>query len=239
MTETSVQLQPAYILQHRNYRETSLILDVLTRDYGRISLLAKGVRNARSRTLGLLQPFVSLTVSYVGRADLKNLTSVESVRVGPGLTGLALYCGFYLNELVVHFLHKFDPHPELFDHYCECLAQLAGGKTMEAALRRFEYHLLAQTGYGLQLEHDFVSQRPVDPLKQYRFDVEQGPTEADEGRFSGKTFQAIKNGIFDEPALLSEAKLLMRTVLDSHLQGKPIKSRSVINTLIKQTKHEQ
>ena len=94
MTDSVIYLQPGFILQQRKYRETSLIMDVLTRDYGRVSLLAKGVRKAKSKTAGLLQPFIPLTLSYFGRTELKTLTDVELTRPFMPLPGLALYCGF-------------------------------------------------------------------------------------------------------------------------------------------------
>jgi DNA repair protein RecO (recombination protein O) len=100
MTDNAVYLQPAFILQQRKFRETSLIIDVLTRDFGRISLLAKGVRKAKSKTAGLLQPFIPLTLSYVGKSELKTLTDVEITQPFIQLQGLAVYCGFYVNELI-------------------------------------------------------------------------------------------------------------------------------------------
>ncbi|MGR9086660.1 MAG: DNA repair protein RecO [Gammaproteobacteria bacterium] len=238
MSETAVYLQPAFILRQRNYRETSLIIDTLTRDFGRMSLLAKGVRKAKSRTLGLLQPFMPLAVSFAGKAEMKYLTDVEWVQPGLGLNGLALYCGFYVNELVAHFLHRHDPHPEVFDHYRQCLDRLATGDSMEAALRIFELHLIVHAGYGLQLDRDYQTDQPVESAKNYRFHIELGPTEAEDGRYSGKTLRAIKAGEFADPGVLSEAKILMRTVLDAHMHGKVLRSRAVINTLIKQTKNE-
>lgn len=239
MTETAVYLQPAFILHHRKYRETSLIIDVLTRDFGRISLLARGVRKSKSRTLGLLQPFIPLIISFSGRAELKIMIDAEIIHPYRELTGLSLYCGFYVNELVAFFLHKYDPHPEVFDHYRDCLIRLSKDSPVEAVLRHFELNLMDQVGYGLQLEHDFVNQKPVDPSKNYRFDSELGPTEAIDGLYSGKTLQAIKSREFNDPQVLSEAKLLMRTVLEVYLQGNPLKSRAVINNIIKHSKNEQ
>jgi DNA repair protein RecO (recombination protein O) len=254
MTELPVYLQPAFILQQRKYRETSLIIDALTRDFGRISLLAKGVRKAKSKTAGLLQPFVPLIISYVGKAELKTLTDVEC-RTGsrpvrgihsiPGdiiqpfseIKGLALYCGFYINELVSCFLHKYDPHPEVFAHYQDCLSSLTESSKIEAALRMFEFDLMDSVGYGLQLERD-GNEKPIDPLKKYLFTVGQGPVESVDGQFSGKTLQAISLREFTDPQVLSEAKILMRTVIDVYLQGKQLKSRSVINEIIKHTKNE-
>jgi DNA repair protein RecO (recombination protein O) len=238
MTETAVYLQPAFILRHRRYRETSLLIDVLTRDFGRVSLLAKGVRKAKSRNLGLLQPFLPLTISFSGKAELKTLIDAEIIHPYRELSGLALYCGFYVNELTALFLHKYDPHPEVFGHYRDCLAQLSADSVMEAALRHFEFNLIDHAGYGLQLEYDYLNAKPVDPLKTYQFNIEQGPFEATGGPYSGKTLLAIKSREFTDPSVLSEAKFLIRTVLDVYLQGKPLQSRAVINNLIKQTKNE-
>lgn len=238
MTESAVYLQPAFILQFRKYRETSLIIDALTRDFGRISLLAKGVRQSKSKTAGILQPFLPLTVSYIGKAELKRLTGVERgasfrqacdvIRPFGEIKGLALYCGFYINELVGCFLHKYDPHPEVFDYYGECLSSLADGFNREAALRQFELNLMESVGYGLQLEYD-DNKKPIESLKKYVFNVGQGPVEAEDGQFSGKTLQALRCRELTDPQVLSEAKILMRTVIDIYLQGRQLKSRAVIN----------
>ncbi|MGZ5009626.1 MAG: DNA repair protein RecO [Methylobacter sp.] len=237
MTESSVYLQPAFILQQRKYRESSLIIDVLTRDFGRISLLAKGVRKAKSKTAGMLQPFIPLLISYVGKAELKTLTNVEIIQPFNEVKGLALYCGFYINELVVCFLHKYDPHPEVFSDYGECLFALSHGSDIEAALRLFELNLMEYTGYGLQLEHD-DNQRPIEPFKKYDFNVGQGPVEAVDGQFSGKTLQALSARELADPQVLSEAKILMRIVIDAYLQGRELKSRAVINKIMKHTSAE-
>jgi DNA repair protein RecO (recombination protein O) len=271
MTESAVYLQPAFILQQRKYRESGLIIDVLTRDFGRISLLAKGVRKAKSKTAGMLQPFIPLLISYLGKAELKTLTGVErlvdsvpasgihsipgdrqaSSRLALGIhsipgdiiqpfneiKGLALYCGFYINELVVCFLHKYDPHPEVFSDYGECLCALSRGANLEAALRLFELNLMEYTGYGLQLEHD-DNQKPIEPSKRYDFNAGRGPVEAANGQFSGKTLQALSARELTDPQVLSEAKILMRMVIDVYLQGRELKSRAVINKIMKHTSAE-
>lgn len=232
MTETAVLLQPAFILQQRNYRETSLLMDVFTRDFGRLSILAKGVRKAKSRTAGLLQPFVALSISYFGKGELKTLTAVELAQPVIKLTGLAVYCGFYMNELLSCFVHPHDPHPELFNHYQTGLRRLAEGSAIEAALRNFELDLFDNAGYGLQLDYDAHQQKPVEPAKNYQFHVEQGPIEAADGLFSGLALQAIKARAWSDPAVLRAAKVLMRTVIDAHLHGKPLKSRAVISNIM-------
>jgi DNA repair protein RecO (recombination protein O) len=237
MTETVVYLQPAFILQYRKYRETSLIMDVLTRDYGRVSVLAKGVRKSKSKTAGLLQPFRSLVISYLGKTELKVLTHVEIFPSGIELKGMACYSGFYLNELIAFFLHKDDPHPEVFNHYLECLIDLSSHSVTEAALRTFELNLLGNAGYGLQFDHDYQNNRQVEPFKNYLFDVEKGPIEAENGQYSGATLRAISSRDFSDPQVCIDAKRLMRAVIDVNLQGKPLKSRAIIHKIFKQTRN--
>ena len=254
MTESAVYLQPAFILQQRKYRETSLIIDALTRDFGRISLLAKGVRKTKSKTSGMLQPFIPLILSYVGKAELKTLTDVErctcsrqdcGIHTIPGdmsqqfgeIKGMALYCGFYINELVACFLHKYDPHPEVFDYYGECLFSLADSSGMEKALRLFELRLMDCAGYGLQLEYDSHG-NSIELSKKYDFNVGQGPIAVIDGQFAGKTLQALSERELTDPQVLSEAKILMRMVIDVYLQGRQLKSRTVINKIIKHIKNE-
>jgi DNA repair protein RecO (recombination protein O) len=265
MTESAVYLQPAFILQKRKYGETSLIIEVLTRNFGRISLLAKGVRRAKSKTAGLLQPFIPLTISYIGKAELKILTDVEMIQPFCEIKGLALYCGFYINELVSCFLHKYDPHPEVFGYYSECLSSLSeqgfallpcadmqlsaivpvssktrfladvgqkNNSNMEIALRLFELNLMDCIGYGLQLEYDYNG-HPIELHGKYMFNEGQGLVKAVDGPFSGKTLQALSSRELTAPQVLSEAKILMRTVIDIYLQGKQLKSRAVINKIIK------
>ncbi len=233
MTDNTVYLQPAFILQQRKFRETSLIIDVLTRDFGRISLLAKGVRKTKSKTAGLLQPFIPLTLSYFGKAELKTLTAVEITQPYLQLQGLALYCGFYVNELVGCFLYQYDPHPDVFAYYGECLSRLSDNSKIEAALRIFELDLMDAVGYGLQLDYDFQNEKAVHPLSYYHFNAEQGPIEAQDGPFSGKALKALKAREFTDPQVLIEAKMLMRTVIAVYMHGKPLKSRTVINKIIK------
>lgn len=235
MTESSVYLQPAFIMQQRKYRETSLIIDLLTRDFGLISLLAKGVRTSKSKTVGLLQPFIPLTVSYTGKAELKILSDVEAMHSFNEIKGMALYCGFYINELITCFLHKYDPHPELFSHYSDCLSKLLHGANIESALRQFELKLMACAGYGLQLDYDH-NQNPIDTSKKYQFTTGFGLVAAQDGLFSGETLLALNSSELTDPKVLTEAKILMRMVIDGGLQGKQLKSRTVIHKIIATTK---
>ena len=167
MTPNAVNLQPAFILQHQRYRETSLLLDVLTHDEARLRLISKGVRKSPSKTAALLQPFIPLKISYIGKTELKTLAHVESISPQYNLQGLALYCGFYVNELIERFLHPHDPHPDVFLAYQDCLAQLAENTLIQTALRLFELALLEHTGYGLDFGQDALTQLAIVPHLRY------------------------------------------------------------------------
>lgn len=231
MSDYRIQLQPAFILHQRKYRETSLILDILTEDYGIIPLLAKGVRKAKSRTAGLLQPFMPLAVSYLGKAELKTLTHVEIISKAPMLTGISLYCGLYLNELLNHLLHRHDPHSTIFTNYHQCLQKMSGrGDTIEASLRIFELDLLEAIGYGLPLDHDCKNENLIVANKRYHYIVDRGAYEASNGQFAGSTLIALRNKKLESRQSLSEAKILMRKIIDHQLAGKTLNSRSLFNT---------
>lgn len=230
MSEYRIQLQPAYILHQRKYRETSLILDVLTENYGIIPLLAKGVRKAKSRTAGLLQPFIPLAVSYLGKSEFKTLAHVEIISPAPLLTGISLYCGLYLNELLNHLLHRHDPQPTIFNDYHQCLQKMSGGvDIMEATLRIFELNLLETIGYGLPLDHDCNNENLIVASKRYQYIVDRGAYEAYNGQFAGSTLIALRNKKLENRQTLAEAKILMRKIIDHQLAGKTLNSRSFFN----------
>lgn len=233
MSDSVIYSQPAYLLHQQHYRETSLIADVLTRDYGRISIIAKGVRRTKSKTLGMLRPYKLLSISYQGKTGLKTLTQVEPVGLTGELTGMNLYYGFYVNELVCFFLHKDDPHPEVFRDYEACITELAYSAFVEPALRNFEINLMENIGYGINFELDLKNEKPIEPTKKYLFNNEEGLIEDAQGIFSGASLLAMEQRYFQHPTTLKEAKTLMRMVIDSRLQGKRLNSRTVVNTLVK------
>ncbi len=234
VSNTQVQLQPAFILQHRKYRESSLILDVLTRDYGVVSILARGVRKPKSKTAGILLAFTQLQISYIDRHELKLLTHVEIGEVTAKLEKISLYCGFYINELVSYFLHKNDPHPEVYEQYQHCLSLLAKTQNTEQILRFFELNLIEYIGYGFELTVDAKEDAPVNTLKKYYCDGETGMIESITGYVSGKTLLSLAARESLNEQALYEAKQLMRWVIDFQLQGKELKSRAVLAKIIKQ-----
>ncbi|MGH8559610.1 MAG: DNA repair protein RecO [Methylococcales bacterium] len=224
-----ISLQSAFVLHGRPYRESSLLLDVFSRDYGKIALLAKGVRGNRSRLSAILQPFIPLSLSWSGKTDLQTLTGAEQIPPGICLQGRRLYCGLYLNELLSYFLHRHDAHRNLFSHYAAALVALAGLGEAEETLRYFELALLEEIGFGLQIEQDAEHGGPIRPDRRYEYRIGLGLVESNNllGGIAGSTLINLARRSLDGPVQLSESKKMMRAVIDHHLAGKALRSRSL------------
>lgn len=145
-----------------------------------------------------------------------------------------MYCSFYINELIRYFLHKHDPHPEVFFAYHQCLLRLSQRAETEEILRFFELNLLECIGYGIQLTHHADTGDLVQLSNTYYFRGEVGMLESAKGYISGKTLLALDARESLDKQALSEAKYLMRHVIDFQLQGKALKSRAVLAKIIKQ-----
>ena len=147
-TPRRIQQQPAFILHHRPFRDSSQILDIVTRDYGKIALVARGSRGSKSRLAGLLRPFSPLRISWVARSDLGTLTGAESAGNPLGLHGDAILSAFYVNELLLNFLHRHDPQPEIYGLYAEVIRALGSTSNFSRCLRMFELEFLGLLGYA-------------------------------------------------------------------------------------------
>lgn len=235
-----VTLQPAYILHHRPYRDTSALLELWTRDFGRVGVVARGARAASSQLRGILQPFRPLLVSWTGKGELKTLTGAEGSGLVPALSGRALLSGFYVNELLLRMVQRQDPHVELFDTYEAALQGLARAGQEEQSLRVFERDLLQALGYGLVLDAEAGTGRAVEPTKEYRFQLEQGLVPADatgqQGgiRISGRSLLSLARGDLRDAESLGDAKRLMRAALAFYLGDRPLKSRELFAALVAQ-----
>lgn len=235
---SKVDGQPAYVLHTYPFRETSLIVEVFSRDFGRMALLARGARRPRAAIRGLLMAFQPLEIAWAGKGEVLTLMKAEWQGGQPLLAGEALFCGYYLNELLMHLLPREDPHERLFERYAEMLARLAAdplGKVREADLRRFEKALLQELGYGLMLNHDSDG-APLLPDAHYTYRMEQGPVwlEHDAGAaqvVSGKTLLDLDAEDFSDPRSRQEAKALMRTLMAYYLAGKELETRKIFKEL--------
>jgi len=231
-----VSMQPAFILHSRPYRDTSLLLEALTAEYGRLSLVARGARRrARGGSANaLLQPFTPLLLSYSGRSDLKTLTGTETAGGAPKLHGKRLFSGLYLNELLMRLLHRHDAHPRLFVAYAQALTGLERTVATEGVLRRFELALLEELGYAFDFGIDAYSGDPVAPGELYHYEpgcgmVPAGVAENSPRRgYSGAELLAMAAGELGGPTR-SACKNLLREVLAAHLGARTLHSRELFS----------
>lgn len=234
-SQRRVQQQPGFILHHRPFRDSSQILDIVTRDHGKVAVVARGSRGGKSRLAGVLRPFLPLRVSWVAKSDLGTLTGAEAAGPPAGMTGDALLSAYYVNELLLNFLHRHDPQPEIFSLYEQVLGTLVGRREVAACLRAFEFEFLTLLGYAVNLDHEYGSQQALDPARYYEFRMEQGavPVERSEGRlvFSGAELRAVAEQRFEDEGVLRVANRLMRDIIGFHLGGKELKSRKVLMEL--------
>lgn len=232
-----VILEPAYVLHARPYLETSLLLEAFTRDHGRLGLVARGARGSRSRWKSLLQPFRPLLLSWSQRGELATLTAADQVASPPPAQGQALFCGLYVNELLIRSLHRGDAHPELFEAYRQLLNELAAQFQPEPVLRIFEKQLLDALGFGMQLEYECDTGFPVVATVWYAYLPERGLVRREPSHevvggpanlklISGEALLALQSNRIEE-GHMSELKQLMRRVLRHHLGDKPLVSQSL------------
>jgi DNA repair protein RecO (recombination protein O) len=232
-----VHSQSAFVLHCRPFRETSLIVEMFTRDYGRLGLVARGARDVRSRRRALLLPFQLLQIGWSGKGELPLLTGIEMLSEARELAGQQRYAAFYLNELLMRLLHRHDPHEMLFDSFCNTLDALYQGEDTQQALRRFEKRLLSDTGYGLILTHEANSMTPIRPRVVYNYVRELGPQPIDASQAVGLKIQGqslidLHNENFTERRSLQEAKRLIRFLIDGQLAGRHLHSRHVLHQVI-------
>jgi DNA repair protein RecO (recombination protein O) len=225
-------LQPAFILHRRAFRETSAIVEVFTRNHGRIGVVARGACRPRSALRAALMPFAPLLMSWSGRGELATLRSVELANVPSDLFGKALLSGMYVNELVMRLTHRHDPHPELFEAYEQAITELGTGACLEQTLRMFEKRVLEAIGYGLILESEADNDKAICAGEQYRYIADRGPTQ--DPHLAGESVDVCGETLLTlslERPLSTlgqrEAKRLMRFLLAVHLGGRPLASREL------------
>jgi DNA repair protein RecO (recombination protein O) len=224
--------QPGFVLHSYPYKETSLIVDLFSRDHGRVALVAKGAKRPHSRLRGVLQTFQPLSVSWSGKSEVRTLTGAEWVGGMLPLEKSALLCGFYLNELLVRLLAREDPHPLLFDQYVATLNQLAHDEPAPVVLRKFELALLKESGVAADITVSARSGDPVHPELAYVVDPESGAREAGSHEeapvVAGKTLLDMDRGDYADPQTQQESKMVLRHLLAHHLNGAPIATRQIL-----------
>jgi DNA repair protein RecO (recombination protein O) len=235
-----IDLQPAYVLHTMPFQNSSLLVDLFCFDYGRVRAVAKGARGAKSRSRAQLQPFQPLLVTFSGRGEVKTLTGVELSIVPLKLTGMRLFSGLYMNELLVRLLQFHESHTPLYQSYQRSLVLLHASDDIAAVLRKFEMNLLRELGYQLDLEFEMDSDTPISADRRYQFLPESGfralqrevRSAAAPGLvFDGRDLIAMRNSDFSTPSTAAAAKRLTRMALRVHLGEKPLLSHQLFRTM--------
>ncbi len=237
--------QLAFVLHTYPYSETSLIVDVFSREHGRQPLLARGARRPRSAMRGTLMSFQPLELGWFGSGEVKTLAKAEWLGGMPLLAGRCLLLGYYLNELLVSLLPREDAHVLLFDSYHAALMALSHGAEDAPELRKFEQRLLRELGYGLTLDVDAESGEAIHPEASYEYQVERGPirklspgdtasplgTASMSDSVSGKTLLDMVADDYSDPRTRFESRRIMRQLISHHLGGRVLQSRRVFMEL--------
>jgi DNA repair protein RecO (recombination protein O) len=238
--------EPAFVLHRYDWSESSLILELLTREYGRIAVVAKGAKKPSSNFRPILLPLQPLHVAFGGDAEIRTLRSAEwqGGQVMP--TGDALLSGYYLNELLLRLLARDDPHPALFDVYAATVRVLAGddAQLLQPALRAFELLLLREIGLLPSLDLQTATLAPLEPQQRYSLRAEGGLLEAGEpdgrGSLPGAQWLELQRAL-DAPApfaatlraaaAMGELKPQLRALLHYHCGVATLRTRQLMMDL--------
>ena len=224
--------QRAFVLHSYAYKESSLIVDLFTVENGRMAVIAKGAKRPASNLRGALLSLQPIEAIFSGRGEVKTLTQAQWLPGQPWLTGQALMCGMYLNELLIKLLPREDPHPHLFESYAATLLTLAASDEHSAILREFEISLLIEMGYALELKNDVSTGETLLPDTLYRYDPLAGPSAQGRGSLvSGHALLSLGSGRFDNNAVAAEARDFVRTIINFHLDRRLMRSSSVMHDL--------
>lgn len=226
------ELERAYVLHRKAYRESSLIIDFFTYQQGRLQAVARGGRRQNSRWRSLLHPFQKILITANGQGSLKTLTHAEPDGAGMILQGERLACGFYLNELITRLFYTEDPHPLLFDYYETALYRVANDSWPAPSLRIFEKHLLDELGYGVSLQQD-INGQPLDGNAVYHYNSELGglvKQDRDDNGVSGQTLLAASANDLKTKKQCHEIRRLFQGLLARLLDDKPLYSRQLLRS---------
>ncbi|MDR2690653.1 MAG: DNA repair protein RecO [Azoarcus sp.] len=244
-TRQRIANQPAWILHAHPWRETSLIVEVLSRDHGRVAMVAKGARRPMSALRGVLMAFQPLVLDWSGGGEVKTLVRGEWRGGQSMLGGQGLLCAYYINELMLRLTAREDPHPLLFNAYeaaMRALSRARDGLALAMLLRRFELVLLRELGYGATLDVD-LDGKPLQSTQRYVYIIERGPKRqsgdereargGEEGGIDvgGQTLVDLANDDFSRFETLTEAKRLLRALINHTLGGQPLHARRVFEEL--------
>jgi len=234
-----VELTPCYILHRRDYRESSLIVEIFSREYGRVSLIAKGAKRNNKKQQGIsYNLYQEYLISWVSKSELGTLIDIEPEKITTSMCPEQIMTGFYMNEIILRLLHKHEQHPELFDSYSSTIKKLSNNNTDQVLIRYFEKTLLQSLGYGVAFEHDLSTGNAITTEGSYYYKLDFGPISNSKDNVenipvSGKTLIDLNNETLLDTKNKNEAKLLLRKLLKQYLGEKPLESRKLYQEYIK------
>ncbi|HQS89768.1 DNA repair protein RecO [Polaromonas sp.] len=247
MATQRISDEPAYVLHRYDWSESSLILEVFTRRYGRVALVARGAKKPSSSFRPILLPLQPLHLAFGGDAEIRTLKSAEWQGGHVMPTGDALLSGYYLNELLMRLLARDDPHPVLFDAYAATVQLIASQSlgtpqtTLQIALRAFELRLLRDIGLLPMLDAETATLEPLSPQTPYVLVAEAGLRQAhedDRTSLPGAQWQALQqalgeNALFSDTVRacipgMNELKTQLRALLHYHCGVKVLKTRQMM-----------
>jgi DNA repair protein RecO (recombination protein O) len=229
--------QPAFVLHSYPFKETSLVVELFTREFGRVAVVARGARRPKSVLRGVLLAFQPLLVSWSGKGELHTLMRAEWHGGYHPLKGLSLICGFYLNELMLKLLARHDSHEQLFDCYAQTLLDLAPGGDHARTLRAFEKTLLSELGYAVTLDRDVETGQAIAAEERYTYLLEKGPVRIEpnaEGNgveLLGQTLLDMQSDDYRNATTLAQSKALMRLLINHHLGDHELHTRQLLRDL--------
>ena len=228
--------QAVYVLHTYPFKETSLVVELFSQQFGRIAAVAKGARRPHSAMRGMLQSFQMLSGAWSGKNELKTLHSLDWNAGLSLLKGEALMCGFYMNELLLRLLPREDAHENLFQYYANALQTLSNGAELASTLRRFELKLLQEMGYAVPLLQD-ENGAGIEADITYRYEAEYGAcdlngskigTQKNGVQLSGKTMLDMARDDYADSVTQNQSKQLMRYLLAHYLGDKPLHTRQLL-----------
>ena len=221
----------AFVLHTRPWRDTSLLVEWFTEDFGRLTTYQRGARTRGKKSPLRPMAFQCLQMILAGRGDMKTATQIEPAGCAHLLHGQSLAVGFYLNELLMRALHRHEPAPVLFDIYAQHLAALAGPSVdFGTVVRGFERDLLVELGVGIDWQSTADTQESIDPQALYWLAPEEGILQQ-RGRgypVAGNVLKAIaENRTLSDAADRRQARDLLQSLLAPHVGSAPFHSRAL------------
>ena len=235
MMQDSLQSK-GFVLHSRRFRENSRIIEFFTEDYGRVAVVARVSRKKNAANTSKFQPFRELALQWRGKSELQNLQQADELQYFD-LRSPANICGLYCNELIFYLTSKFIPLHSLYAVYLRTLQRLGATDSFQPVLRQFEFTLLEELGYGLDLESDHLTGAMLTEASEYFFHPALGLSANNPGHgcilISGAVVAALRDQDFSQQSTAKAVKMVLGSAIDNLLDGRALRSRQLFRDMVK------